>query len=391
MKWRGVRDSHATRKFVCCNGAEGEPGTFKDRLLLRSNPYQTIEGLAIALHVIGAERAYLCLKAAFAPERAAVERALNEMRPMVPEVSRVELVLGPDEYLFGEEKAMLEVIEGGLPLPRVFPPYIHGLFGGAYGGPSPEESNPTLVNNVETLAHVPHIIVRGPSWFRSVGSRESPGTMVFSVSGDVQRAVVREMPLGITLRSLIYETAGGPPPGRRVKAVFPGLAGAVIAEAGLNATLGFDSMKAVGSSLGSGGFVVYDDTACMAAVAHTLGRFLHVESCNQCPPCKIGSREIVERLESLLAGTGGQEDLEAIASAAAFVEDGQRCYLPTSTSVITSSLLRSFPQDFAVHAGGETCNLRHELILPKFVDYVEGEGFLYDHNYARKQPDWTYA
>jgi NADH-quinone oxidoreductase subunit F len=390
-KWEGVRNSQASMKFICANGAEGEPGTFKDRFLLRNNPYQVMEGLAIGLHVIEASRAYICLKTAFEPEIEAVDRALREMLEEVPEVANIELVLGPDEYLYGEEKAMLEVIEGGLPLPRVFPPYIHGLFGGAYGGPSPEESNPTVVNNIETLAHVSHIINRGHRWFRSFGTEESPGTMVFTISGDVRRPTVVELPLGKTLRELIFEIAGGSPAGRQVKAVFPGLANALVPEAAYDTPLGFDSMKAAGCALGSGGFIVYDDTVCMVAVAHAFARFLYIESCNQCPPCKIGAREITEHLDSLLQGTGDQEDVAGTLTATKTVEQGQRCFLPTSTALVTSSIVSAFPDDFAAHTGDPTCNLRHDVSVPKFLDYVDGEGFRYDLGYAKKRPDWTYA
>jgi NADH:ubiquinone oxidoreductase subunit F (NADH-binding) len=390
-KWEGVRNSQASMKFICANGAEGEPGTFKDRFLLRNNPYQVLEGLAIGLHVIGAARAYICLKTAFEPEQQAVEKALGEMRVEVPEAENIELVLGPDEYLYGEEKAMLEVIEGGLPLPRVFPPYIHGLFSGAYGGPSPKESNPTVVNNIETLAHVPHIINRGSRWFRSIGTEESPGTMVFTVSGDVRRPTVVELPLGKTLRELIFDIAGGPQAGRQIKAVFPGLANALVPEAAYTTPLGFDSMKAADSALGSAGYIVYDDTVCMVAVAHAFARFLYIESCNQCPPCKIGAREITERLDSLLQGAGDREDVEAILTATKTVEEGQRCFLPTSTALVTSSIVAAFPDDFAAHTGDPTCNLQHDVTVPKFVDYVEGEGFRYDLGYVRKQPDWSYT
>lgn len=389
-KWAGVRSSVAEAKYVCCNGAEGEPGTFKDRYLLRNNPYQVIEGLAIARQVIGAQAAYMCVKRQFEPEIAALQTALDEFQRETSIAEGIELVLGPDEYLYGEEKALLEVIEGGLPLPRVFPPYIHGLFGGAYGGPSDQANNPTVVNNVETLAHVPHIINNGARWFRSRGSDESPGTMIFTICGDVARPVVAEMPLGMTLRELIYDVAGGPRDGRSVKAVFPGLANAVITEALFDAPLGFDSMRAAGSALGSGGFIVYDSSTCMVAVAHLFARFLYIESCNQCPPCKIGSRQITGHLERLLEGAAAEGDIDGIRTAAGMVEDGQRCYLPTSTNLVVSSILSSFPDDFAAHVSGR-CRLRHDLVLPKIVDYVEGKGFSYDTNYVRKQPDWTYA
>jgi NADH:ubiquinone oxidoreductase subunit F (NADH-binding) len=249
------------------------------------------------------------------------------------------------------------------------------------------------VNNVETLAHVPHIINHGPRWFRSRGTDESPGTMIFTICGDVQRPIVQEIPLGITVRELLFELGEGPRPGHKIKAVFPGLANAVITESQFDARLGFDSMKAAGSALGSGGFIVYDDTACMVAVAHIFARFLYVESCNQCPPCKIGSGQITEHLERLLEGGAEQSDVDGILTATGGVEEGQRCYLPTSTALVVSSILRAFPEDFAAHTGAHTglkCKMRHDLVLPKIADYSEGKGFTYDLNYVHKQPDWTY-
>ncbi|MGZ7032852.1 MAG: hypothetical protein ACXVIJ_12895, partial [Thermoanaerobaculia bacterium] len=180
MKWASVRSQPAARRFAVCNAAEGEPGTFKDRTLLRTNPYQVIEGLIIAAFVVGAQRAYIAVKASFEEERACVTRAIIEMQNAgICRDCEIVVVAGPDEYLYGEEKALLEVIEGNPPLPRVLPPYLHGLFAtapqlGWSVSSSPEElpegddgSNPTLVNNVETLANVPHILVKGAEWFRS--------------------------------------------------------------------------------------------------------------------------------------------------------------------------------------------------------------------------------
>jgi NADH:ubiquinone oxidoreductase subunit F (NADH-binding) len=390
-KWEGVRASPAPLKFICCNAAEGEPGTFKDRYLLRRNPYQVIEGIAIATRVVGAERAYIGIKRAFDPEIARLRGALEEFRLETDIGTNMEVVEGPDEYLFGEEKALLEVIEGGLPLPRVFPPHLHGLFGATYAGPSDLDNNPTVVNNVETLAHVPHIIARGPGWFRSFGTEDTPGTMVFTISGDVQRPVVEELPLGMTLRQVIADVAGGLPAGRRVKAVYPGVANTVIAgDAQLDTSLGFDSMKAAGSGLGSAGFIVYDDSACMVHAAYNFSRFLYTESCDQCAPCKLGGRELTERLERLLLGRAQAEDCHAIEEIATWVTNGQRCYLATSESMVVSSTLRRFPDDFAAHLNG-SCELRHDFSLPKMTDYVAGQGFTYDESYARKQPDWTYG
>lgn len=389
IKWQGLHDSPADRKFVVCNGAEGEPGTFKDRFLLRHNPYQTLEGLAIAAQVVAAEGAYFCIKGSFEQEAQGIERAIAEFRDAGVPVG-IELVKGPDEYLYGEEKAMMEVIEGGLPMPRVFPPYVEGLFGGKYGGPSDNQNNPTLVNNVETLAHVPYILREGAARFREQGTDDTPGTMVFTVSGDVQRPLVAELPLGLTVRDLVDTVAGGPPDGRQVKAVFPGVANDVIAGEMLDARLGFDSMKKARSALGSGGFIVYDDTACMVKVAEIFSRFLYVESCNQCPPCKIGSRQITGHLERLVRYEGRASDVDSIMETATWVENGARCYLPTSESLVISSIVAAFPEEFSDHVRG-ACQRRHDMRLPKLTDYSADRGFTYDLGWSRKQPDWSYA
>jgi NADH-quinone oxidoreductase subunit F len=389
MKWQGIHDSPADRRFAVCNGAEGEPGTFKDRFLLRHNPYQTLEGLAIAAQVTGAERAYFCIKSGFVREAEQAERAIEEFRDAGVAVE-IELVRGPDEYLFGEEKAMLEVIEGGLPMPRVFPPYVEGLFGGKYGGPSDRQNNPTLVNNVETLAHVPHILREGFERFREHGTDDTPGTMVFTVTGDVQRPVVVELPLGLTVRDLVETVAGGAPEGRTVKAVLPGAASGVITEEMLEAVLGFDSMKKAGSALGSAGFIAYDDTACMVKVAEIVSRFLYVESCNQCPPCKMGSRQITDQLERLLRYEARFTDVEKMMDTTTWVANSSRCYLPTSESLVISSIIAAFADEFADHTHG-SCERRHDLPLPKLTDYSAAEGFTYDLEWSRKQPDWSYA
>lgn len=390
IKWAGVRDDPAPTKFICANGAEGEPGTFKDRYLLRMNPYQVIEGLAIARHVIGAQRAYLVVKRHSEPEIARVRSALEELSAESDMAEAIELVLGPDEYLLGEEKALLEVVEGGLPMPRLFPPHIHGLFAPAYGESGAELHNPTVVNNVETLAHVPQIVLHGADWFRGFGTPDTPGSMIFTVSGDIRQPLVTELPLGLTLRELIDEAAGGALPGRQVKAVFPGLANAVVTPDRLDTTLGFDTMRVAGSALGSGGFIVYDDRACMVRVAWLFSHFLHVESCGQCPPCKIGSKRITDRLALLLDGSGSRNDLDDIRATVPWVPNGRRCALAASESVVIDSILAAFPEDFEAHLRGD-CVLRHDHVLPKMTDYVPGKGFSYDQTYLRKRPDWTYA
>lgn len=211
---------------MCCNAAEGEPATFKDRLLMRTNPYRLIEGLAMAAYAAGAEGAYIVTKKAFTAEIDAVTRALAEMEELgIAGQVPIEVVLGPDQYLLGEEKALLEVVEGNDPLPRLVPPYVQGLVA------TPQSPNPAAINNVETLFNVSSIVEWGPDWFRSVGTETSPGTMLFTVVGDVQRPGLYELPLGFPLSRLLLDLAGGPLPERTIRAVLPGASNAVVTPA----------------------------------------------------------------------------------------------------------------------------------------------------------------
>jgi NADH:ubiquinone oxidoreductase subunit F (NADH-binding) len=398
-KWAGIAGQAGTRRFVVANGAEGEPGTFKDRAILRANPYQVVEGLAVAALAVGAEEAFICLKASFGPEVEAVTRAVQELQAAgLCGDCTVTIVAGPDEYLFGEEKAMLEVIEGKPPLPRWFPPYEHGLFaagpqegweagtgaGRRTGGP-----NPTLVNNVETLANVPHILTRGVDWFRSMGTERSPGTIVTTVVGDVVAPDVGELEMGTPLRAAIDAVGSGVRPGRWVKAVFSGVANPVVTADHLDVPVSYEGFESVGSGMGSAGFVVYDDTACMVDAAYRFSRFLSVESCGQCPPCKIGSGEITVHLERIETGAGGEDDLDAIRGWLQRVTDGNRCYLAVEERAVVSSVLAAFPEEFAEHLATHRCPWPERRPMPKLVD-LDGGRATYDESFWRKRPDWTY-
>jgi NADH-quinone oxidoreductase subunit F len=385
MKWRTVREDPCPTKYVVCNAAEGEPGTFKDRRLLRMNPYQVIEGLGIAAHAVGAERAFIGIKAGFEQEVRRLGAAMEEMaaRDLVGPVP-VELIKGPDEYLFGEEKALLEVIEGNDPLPRVVPPWMEGLFR------RPDSPNPTAVNNVETLANVPHILAKGAEWFRSFGTDDSPGTMVFTLCGDVRHPGVYELPMGFSLRELIYGVGGGPPEGRELRAVFPGASSTVISAEQLDAPLAFDTMRAIGTGLGAGGFVVYDDSACIVRATLAFSRFLSVESCGQCPACKHGTGEITTLLERIDRGEGSEIDVETILARAFTVTDAQRCALPTGETLIAQSAVQVFGPEFVEHFGAG-CPRPRDIPVPKILDFDEEAGeFVFDERYRHKRPDWTY-
>jgi NADH-quinone oxidoreductase subunit F len=398
-KWRTVRRASGRHRYVVCNGAEGEPGTFKDRAILRANPYQVVEGLAIAALALEAAEVFIALKESFGPERERVMAAVTEMEQagLVGDLS-IGIVAGPEEYLFGEEKALLEVIEGNEPLPRWLPPYMHGLFATApqlgWQSHEPEaghsrghESNPTAVNNVETLANVTHVIANGAQWYRSMGTPESPGTVVCTVVGDVERAGVVEVECGTTLRELLT-MFGAPRPNHTIRAVLPGVTNTVLTEAQLDTPLTFETFAAAGSGLGAAGFVVYDDTACMVDVATVLSRFLYVESCGQCPPCKLGTGAITTALDDIAAGRGTAGSFERINHWLSVVADANRCFLPVEEQQLIGSLLRAFPEDFEMHVQGE-CTHPHRAIVPKLLDITDGRA-VFDTQQMRKRPDWTY-
>jgi NADH:ubiquinone oxidoreductase subunit F (NADH-binding) len=400
-KWAGIAGQAGTLRYLVVNGAEGEPGTFKDRTLLRTNPYQVVEGLIVAAFAIGAEEAFVCLKASFERELEAVTRAVQEFQTAgICTDCTVNVVAGPDEYLFGEEKAMLEVIEGKPPLPRWFPPYDHGLFAaGPQEGweaaaptdrPRSQGPNPTLVNNVETLANVPHILVRGAEWFRSMGTPESPGTVVATVVGDVATCGVGEVEMGTPLRTVIDTIGGGPVPGRAVKAVFSGVANPVVTAEHLDVPVSYEGFQSIGGGVGSAGFVVYDDTACMVDAAYRLSRFLSVESCGQCPPCKIGSGEITSHLERIETGLGDESDVLAIHGWLERVTDGSRCYLATEERLLVSSVLGAFADEFVEHLEQGGCPRPGSRPVPKLVDVGDGRA-TYDERFWLKRPDWTYG
>ncbi len=363
IKWRGLAREDSARKFVVCNAAEGEPGTYKDRWLLQRNPYQTVEGLAIAAFAVGAAEAYVGIKARFAKEVAALKRAVGEMSEagMLGDLA-VGIVEGPDDYLFGEEKALLEVIEGREPLPRLYPPYIFGLFAGEVAGLGAasvgrgiDASNPTVVNNVETLANVPHILSEGASWFQSHGTERSPGTMIFTISGDVRTETVVELELGTPLSFLVYGPGEGPAAGRRVKAAVSGVSNRPVPGSLLDVPLSFEGLASIGSGLGSGGFVVYDDSRCMVQVGAVLSEFLAEESCGQCPPCKLGCTGIAASFRQLAAAAGDRGDVDELTGWIARVTDANRCGLGAGQQALAAGIVEGFPEDIAHHLGGGGC------------------------------------
>jgi len=308
----------------------------------------------------------------------------------------VSLVTGPEEYLFGEEKALLEVVEGNDPMPRWLPPYLHGLFAttpqeGWSAGQEPHAdagrtgSNQTLVTNVESLANVPLILSRGADWYRGIGTPDTPGPLICTVVGDVERAGYGEIEPGTTLREVIDQLGGGAREGRTIKAVLSGVSNPVLTVAGLDAAVSYDGLRAADGGLGSAGFIVYDDTRNMLDVARMVSRFLYVESCGQCRACKFGCGEITRRLDDLAEARPAPLDVDVVGERLRDVTSQNRCFVGEEEQRVISSLLRNFPEDFT----GDAPRASVALPVPKIVD-IRGGVAIYDAAQMRKQPDWTY-
>lgn len=387
-KWRTTMRHECPTRFVVCNAAEGEPGTFKDRYLLRRDPYSMLEGLLIAAHVVGAEIAHVGMKASFAPELLRLRAALVEMRAAgaLGDV-QIEVTEGPEEYLFGEERALLEVIEGNDPLPREphYPPYEKGLFA------TQASPNPAVVNNVETYARVPDIVRAGAASFRALGTDDTPGPLLFTLSGDVQRPGVYEREAGIPLRELIHDASGGPRPGRQIKAILCGVSAAPIFPDKLATPADHAHLALIGSALGSAGFIVLDDEAHMPRVAQSIARFLYVESCNQCSACKHGLRTASSAIDELFdPELATPDDLERAVYGARHAPQGNRCYLPVQGSILIPALLKRFWAELAEQLKHPSTPSKPYLI-PKIVDFDEAtRTFTYDPLSPRKRPNWTY-
>ncbi len=402
LKWRTVAESLSASvpPTVVVNGAEGEPGTFKDRAILRANPYRMLEGALIAASAVGADRVVVALKATFRTEVARVREAIEEVQGRGwGDGVELSVVEGPSHYLYGEETALLEVIAGRQPFPRIAPPFRHGVDEvGAdtvsaaqvtMAGPAnPSPAPPTLVNNVETLANVGAIVAEGPDWFRSVGTPESPGTIVCTITGRTRRHGVGEFPMGTPLRQVIEALGGGPRPGRRIVAVLSGVANPLLPESRLDTPLTYDAMEAAGAGLGSAGFIVYDDATDLVAVAAGVSRFLAVESCGQCTPCKQDGRALAERLDLLRQSAGDEHDLDVLRDKLETVADSARCYLATQHQRVVESVLALFPDQVRAHAEASAPPADVELVTA-IVD-LERERAVLDETHLGKQPDWSF-
>jgi NADH-quinone oxidoreductase subunit F len=347
-KWEAVANEAANPdKYLLCNGNEDEPGTFKDRLLLEETPHQVIEGAMLAALATGANHIIFYVNPDLARSLAALKSALlqwqgKEWQQLPGEVLRrpikMELIPGPGHYIGGEETAALEWIEGKFPFPRGKPPYpaqrgIHGC--------------PTLINNIETLAHVPAIVKNGADWFKSLGIGTSSGTKLYSLSGDVLHPGVFELPMGTTLRDLIYVHGGGLLSGKPLKAVFTGgPSNTLLTPSDLDVNLDFESLKAIGASLGTGAMIAVSEGAGMVKRVAEYARFFAHSSCGQCPSCKMGTATISTLLDRIDTGCGNRADIATLESLCRMLPGSGRCHLVNGVVHLLDSSFKHFRHEY---------------------------------------------
>ena len=398
-KWRTVAGlGGAQPGTVVVNAAEGEPGTYKDRTILRRNPFKVIEGALIAAHAVAADRIVIGMKRSAIEERARVQAAIDEVvAEGWAEGIPIDIVADSDRYLLGEETALLEVLVGRPPFPRIAPPYRAGA---EPVGPDtvsragtdladPEGTSPaasTLVNNVETLANIPAIVLDGPEAFRSLGTADSPGTIVCTVSGATERAGVGEYELGTPLRQVLAEL-GGAPLGHEIVAVLSGTANPLLPASALDAPLSWEGLAAAGGGLGSAGFIVIDDETDVVAVAAGVSRFLSVESCGQCTPCKQDGEAMYAILDRARASTPDPKDHDRLGTLADTVTRGARCFLATQQQLVVQSLLEHFPEALAAHVEGRADAAEPYPILP--LRGIEDGQAVLALDELDVEPDWT--
>ena len=347
LKWRTVAKGGGDRKFVICNGDEGDPGAFMDRAVLESDPHRVLEGMAIAAYATGAHEGYLYVRAEYplairrlttAIRQAKQRNVLGEGILGTPFSFNVEIRLGAGAFVCGEETALIASIEGGRGTPRPRPPFPaeSGLWG-----------CPTLINNVETFANIAPIIRRGAAWFASIGTEKSKGTKVFALAGRVENTGLIEVPMGISLREIVFELGGGVPDGRDFKAVQTGgPSGGCIPAAHLDSSVDYESLARLGSIMGSGGMIVMDDTSSMVDVARYFMEFCMTESCGKCVPCRVGTAQMHELLTKLSERRASVQDLELLERLCDLTANTSLCGLGQNAPNPVVSTLRYFRDEY---------------------------------------------
>lgn len=355
-KWQLAANNAADQKYVCCNADEGDPGAFMDRSVLEGDPHAVIEAMEIAGYAIGATKGYVYIRAEYPIAVDRLQKAILVARQMgllgknifgTDFEFDIEIKLGAGAFVCGEETALMRSIEGfrGEPRPRPPFPAQKGLFG-----------KPTILNNVETYANIPQILLNGHDWFRGIGTETSKGTKVFALGGKIQNTGLVEVPMGTTLRTIIEEIGGGIPGGKKFKAAQTGgPSGGCIPAALIDTPIDYDNLIKIGSMMGSGGLIVMDEDTCMVDIAKFFLEFTVEESCGKCTPCRIGTKRLLELLDKITKGQGTMEDLDKIKVLSTFIKENSQCGLGQTAPNPVLSTLQYFEEEYLAHIRDKKC------------------------------------
>lgn len=367
-KWKQVAGQKEKIRYIVCNGDEGDPGAFMDRSIMEGDPHKMIEGMMIAAYAVGAQEGYIYVRAEYplAIGRLKLAIAQAEEKGLLGEhilgtdfSFRLHINRGAGAFVCGEGSALTASIEGKRGMPRVKPPRTveQGLFG-----------KPTVLNNVETYANVPMIITNGAAWYKSIGPEKSPGTKAFALTGSVKNTGLIEVPMGTTLREVIFDIGGGIKNDAEFKAVqIGGPSGGCLVTPQLDVSLDFDSLKKLGAMIGSGGLVVMDSNTCMVEVARFFMNFTQNESCGKCVPCREGTKRMLEILERIVAGKGTMEDLDLLDELAQTITETALCGLGKSAALPVMSTLRQFRDEYVEHVVDKKCAAKNCTALRRYV------------------------
>jgi bidirectional [NiFe] hydrogenase diaphorase subunit len=356
LKWSTVAKASGSEKFVICNADEGDPGAFMDRSVLESDPHRILEGMTIAAYAVGATQGYIYVRAEYPLAIQRLKSAIRQARRMgmlgrniceTPFSFNIDIRLGAGAFVCGEETALIASIEGKRGLPRPRPPYPAevGLWG-----------KPTLINNVESFANIAPIIRNGGAWYASIGTAKSKGTKVFALAGSIVNTGLIEVPMGMTLREIVYDIGGGIPDGKKCKAVQTGgPSGGCIPEAYLDNPVDYDSLMSLGSIMGSGGMIIIDESACMVDVAKYFMEFCMTESCGKCVPCRVGTVQMHNLLEKITQGAATLNDLALLENLCDMVTNTSLCGLGQTAPNAVVSTLRYFRDEYLAHIEGKEC------------------------------------
>ena len=377
LKWRFASGNRGNvQKYVCCNADEGDPGAFMDRSVLEGDPHVVLEAMAIAGYAIGADQGYIYVRAEYPIAVERLQIAINQAREyglLGKNIFEsgfdfdIELRLGAGAFVCGEETALMTSIEGNRGEPRPRPPFpaVKGLF-----------ASPTILNNVETWANIPQIIINGPKWFASMGTEKSKGTKVFALGGKINNTGLVEIPMGTTLRTVIEDIGGGIPNGKKFKAAQTGgPSGGCIPAEHFDIPIDYDNLISIGSMMGSGGLIVMDEDTCMVDIAKFFLQFTVDESCGKCTPCRVGTKRLLELLEKITDGRGTLEDIDKMEELCYYIEDNALCGLGQTAPNPVLSTLRYFRDEYIEHVVNKRCpaGVCKKLITYK-IDPVKCKG-----------------